>query len=759
MTLAEAIDATRAAGIEILYSTDLVKEWMQVRENPHDDDPVMALRSALQQYSLDLEAGGAGRWLIVQVERDGPAPSQAFAEATPAPEKRVALKPLDEITIVGSRHTLFDDTGATNQFLTGEQIRSMPHMADDTFRALHWLPGIASNDFQAPFNLRGGATDEVRIQLDGLELIEPFHMQTLYSPLSIVDPGIIGGAELLSGGFAAEHGNFMSGVVDISSERAAGEPAHEVGVSFVSAFARSKGVFGDQDRGSYLVSARRGYLDLIAETLVDDGEELSPRYGDFYSRVSYIANDWAELAVQALLADDRVSFVDPGDGEDFGENTTIQYLWVSADVEPWPGVTGSNVLFAGRVEGVEAGTQDNPPGAVVSRTLDRDTNAFGFQSDWVFRSGDRHMTKAGVRYRDVETELDYRLNSVRRSEFVNNGAPYVLIRDIQFANDGSELAAYAAYRSRIGDNAAIELGARWDRQDFGPAFNESQLTPRVNLVWGLSKRTSLRLAWGEFSQAQSVDDIAIADGDTRYYDPQLAEHIVAGLDHTFASGLQLQTDIYSKDYSDLRPRYENLLDVYEFAPESNFDRVVVIPESGRAYGAELTLRDAASGGLDWWVSYAWSKAEDKIDADWEPRTWDQRHALTANIEWRSDKWTFSAVGRYHSGWPRTPLNVNLVFDGAGNVVGIEADLSARNSTEFDDYSRLDIRASRRVELERGSFEYYFELFNVFDTGNQCCTSSHTLTLGQGASVAPEFDEFLPRFPSFGFIWRFGPGAE
>jgi hypothetical protein len=185
----------------------------------------------------------------------------------------------------------------------------------------------------------------------------------------------------------------------------------------------------------------------------------------------------------------------------------------------------------------------------------------------------------------------------------------------------------------------------------------------------------------------------------------------------------------------------------------------VIPESGRAYGAELTLRDATTGALDWWVSYVWSKAEDMVDGDWVPRTWDQRHALTANIEWRGDKWTFSAVGRYHSGWPRTPLNVNLVFDSAGNVIGVETDLSARNSAEFDDYSRLDIRASRRVELNRGSFEYYFELFNVFDAGNQCCTSNHTLILGQGASVAPEFDEFLPRFPSFGFIWRFGPGAE
>ena len=107
----------------------------------------------------------------------------------------------------------------------------------------------------------------------------------------------------------------------------------------------------------------------------------------------------------------------------------------------------------------------------------------------------------------------------------------------------------------------------------------------------------------------------------------------------------------------------------------------------------------------------------------------------------------------------TPLLVDPILDANDNIVGIAPDISQRNSEEYDDYTRVDIRVSRYVPLKRGSFEYYLEVFNIFDSENICCTSNHTLNIGQGISVSPTFVEFLPRFPSFGFDWRFGPGAD
>ena len=192
MTIVQAIDAVRADGYDISYSTQLVKDWMLVRENPVDDDPVAALKSALLEYGLDIVPGDDDRWLIVKGQRK----PLAAASAAPVPETdavpvdvREPL-PLEEITIVASRHALYSPI-SSDQFLDSEEIRLMPHMADDAFRAFHRLPGVAASDFQAPFNLRGGAVDEVKVQLNGIELVEPYHMRTLFNPLSVIDPGII----------------------------------------------------------------------------------------------------------------------------------------------------------------------------------------------------------------------------------------------------------------------------------------------------------------------------------------------------------------------------------------------------------------------------------------------------------------------------------------------------------------------------------------------------------------------------------------
>jgi len=757
MTLIEAIEATTRTGVKISYSTQLVETWMRVREDPDSTDPVEALREALAVYGLGLEAGRNGGWLVVKSPRPpaqavSPEPKARKAPVRPEPER------LEEIIIVGSRHSMYERGAAADHFLTGEEIRRLPHIADDALRALHRLPGVAATDFSAPFNVRGGSIDEVKILLDGVELVEPYHMRTLFSPLSIIDPGIIGQAELLSGGFTADYGNHMSGIVNIGSGVPDGPASHEVGVSFVSAFARSQGQFGDE-RGSWFLSARRGYLDLIAEQVVAEGEELKPRFADLFAKISWDLSDSATVSLQTLLVEDDVEFSDTLEGEDNREDSEAQYVSVSLDAVLGDRIESNTVLFGGNVETIQFGTHFQPIERDIDRRYRNRLRYAGLVTNWNLNLSPRHVLRAGARYRDLEADYDYDLISIRRSDFVNNGAPVFIDRDIETTSEGNDIGLWGTYRLRLTDQLVAEAGLRWDQQDYADAGRRDQLSPRMHLLYDATDRLTIRAAWGHYFQPHAIHDLQVEDDDLNYYDAERAEHRVLGLRYAFASGIELQMDIYDKRYEDVRPRYENVLDVYEFAPESNFDRRIVDPDTGRAYGAELTVRERSGEKLDWWASYSWSRATDRIDGNDIPRSWDQRHALTANLVWHLGKWTLSAVGRYHSGWPRTPLVASPVLDVNGSVVGLQVDLGQRNTLSYNDYRRLDLRASRRVPLERGSFEYYFELFNVFDTTNQCCTPNHELRIQPVVSVSPTFDEFLPRFPSFGFVWRFGPGAD
>ena len=79
---------------------------------------------------------------------------------------------------------------------TDEEIAEMPHFGDDLYRAVAVLPGTSAKDFSARFSVRGGMHEDVLVRLDGLELVEPFHLKDLDGVFNVVDPEIIGGVDL-----------------------------------------------------------------------------------------------------------------------------------------------------------------------------------------------------------------------------------------------------------------------------------------------------------------------------------------------------------------------------------------------------------------------------------------------------------------------------------------------------------------------------------------------------------------------------------
>ena len=165
MRLADAIDAARQGGLEVVYSSQKVRSWMRVRTTPSSDDPLVALRAALADHNLDLRAGPGGRWLVVDIDTKQ---RDRVTANSPQLTPSYVAPTLEEISVISSRYSLFSRDGTSEQFLSGDEIRLMPHIADDAFRAFHRLPGAAANDFQAPFNLRGGVVDEVKVLIDGL---------------------------------------------------------------------------------------------------------------------------------------------------------------------------------------------------------------------------------------------------------------------------------------------------------------------------------------------------------------------------------------------------------------------------------------------------------------------------------------------------------------------------------------------------------------------------------------------------------------
>jgi outer membrane receptor protein involved in Fe transport len=321
-------------------------------------------------------------------------------------------------------------------------------------------------------------------------------------------------------------------------------------------------------------------------------------------------------------------------------------------------------------------------------------------------------------------------------------------RRIDLARSGWTYGWFFADRFRLGERLTIEAGARWDRQTYS---DDSQWSPRLNAVVDLGPRTALRASWGHYWQSQGIQELQVVDGVDIFHPAQLNRQLTVALDQRFGDRNRLSVQAYAKSLTDLRPRYENLFDTFDIFPEGQSDRVLVAPERGRSRGLEL-LFERRRKRLDWWFSYALSKAEDRIDGAWVPRSWDQRHAVSYSFNLRpSAHWNLNLAGVHRSGWPTT--DVVLVTDPGATFPRLEP--GPRNSDTRPAYHRFDLRASRSFVVPHGEIKLFLEVTNIFDHDNQRSVSDFEISrTPDGFAVEREVETWFPRLPSFGVTWTF-----
>jgi outer membrane receptor protein involved in Fe transport len=241
----------------------------------------------------------------------------------------------------------------------------------------------------------------------------------------------------------------------------------------------------------------------------------------------------------------------------------------------------------------------------------------------------------------------------------------------------------------------------------------------------------------------------VEDGVEQFFPATKSKHQIVGFEHRFDTKMSFRAEAYQKRYSVVQPRFTNLHSPFKPIPEATPDRVLVAASSAVARGVELSLKQEF-GEFSWRGSYALSKVTDTVDGSAVRRNWDQRHALDLILNWSRERWNFNLATRWHSGWPGTGITADVVDSPNGPVpIVVQGE---RNAEKHGDYFRVDTRISRKVDMKRGEFMYFFEVYNLFDTGNACCIDGFDIAPGFGLN--PNIGYWLPRIPSFGFTLTF-----
>jgi outer membrane receptor protein involved in Fe transport len=745
MPIEALLESLRADGIELFYSSDLIKPWMRVGRESRAVEPQVLLAEVLAPYGITVARGPQGTLMLVRDTVRAPRHTLPGAERSPAPA------PIDAVIVSASHYRFGDEPTFAPTALSAAQLELMPDLGDDPLRALARLPGVASQDFSSRVNVRGGTVQETLFRFDDLRLYNPYHLKDFFGVFSSIDPAIVSDIRVYTGGFPVVFGDRSSGVVDIAPRLPAGDFHGQVVLSAMTAGAMLDGGFAD-GAGDWAVAARRGNLDLFLDAV--DSPLGEPEYYDGYAHAGRRVNEWLAVSANLLQFHDRVLAFDSDAEEEARAEYDDRYYWVRLDLGEPDGLGGRVLAGQTRIESERVGTADLS--GVGSGEL-RDERSFtinSIQADGWWRVGTHSLLQAGAEWSEQSGRYDYEDEAEFAVLFLTSGAPTEpeRFRSVHLSPEGHQGGAYANWRFEPSAAVATDLGIRWDRSTL-TAQSSSQWSPRAVLMWRPDERTRVRVGWGRYHQAQGISELQASDGESRFQPTQRATHHVASVERELSPAWMLRAELYRKDYQRPFARHENLLNTVVVLPELKPDRILIAPDEARAEGAELSL-NYASGPLSGWLSFTHARVRDRIDGDWINRSWDLRENLGAGLSWRGADWEASLATIWHRGWPTTGVELAALEPFPLVAVG------KPNATQLEDYFRVDLRIARRFDLESaGVITVFAEASNLMKRNNDCCVEYQLEEEIDGVPIeVPLLDVevrgSLPLIPSVGVIWNF-----
>lgn len=611
-------------------------------------------------------------------------------------------------------------------------------LADDPLRAVQGLPGVSSNnDFDARFSLRGADYSRVGLYIDGVLLHAPFHMlegTTVTGSGTAFNADVIEEMELYEGAFPARYGDRSAGVLDVlTREGNRSDYTFRVEASMSNAGFMAEGPFGKRrKKGSWLVSARKSYLQYILERTFPDSS-LVFGMEDVQGRLTYDLNSRNNLTLFVL---ESYSNLDRSSSRStLGINSIMEagYHYTLGNAG-WRYSPSDRLLVKNHLAWMrEKFTDSNPTSLPISA---------GYYGEWVWNTdvswmwNSRAPLEAGWSVRQLRDE------GYSNQYLTNTSGPRV--RD-HFDGNATRVGGYVqqswlAWSGRLRLNA----GVRWDQNSLDHAATTS---PAASLALRIARGTHFDLGWGQYAQFPEPSVLTSILG-SRGLPPVRSNHAVAGVEQRFGERTRLRLEYYNRADRDMvfQPAYDPrlLLPAYKvFVPPGN--PLYVDSLRGYARGLEVFLQRSSANRFTGWVSYAFGRTgmRDSVTGNHFPSDFDQRH--TVNI-----------YGGYRL---RPTMNLSLRFSYGSNFpmpgyltqVGTLYYLTTvRDQLRLPSYQRADFRINKEWTRKRWKITLYGEVVNLANRTNYLFDSFN----GYNSATHQAFitlDKMFPILPSVGTV--------
>lgn len=612
----------------------------------------------------------------------------------------------------------------------------------DPLKTLKLMPGVqGGGEGNTGLNVRGGGSDQNLILLDEAVVYNPGH---LFGFFSIFHADAIKDAKLIKGGMPARYGGRISSVLDFSMKEGNNKKyTGKGGIGLISSGITLEGPIV-KDTSSFLISARRTYIDALSQPVLQFTSGLFPNQND-YDKVPYYFYDLNAKFNYRFSDKDRIFFSTYLGKDDL--SFRLLEGRINANFE-WGNRTATfrwNHVFSQQ----------------LFMNLSAIYNTFNFNAGTVY---DNFSTNLSSHIRDYSLKSDFEYYTSVKNH-VRFGAHYTFHditprQTIAQTEDNVNFSGELRNKEKYAHDLALYISDKWE--------------PFTKLKIQAGLRYSL------FQQVGPYDYINSRSGDTTRYDDFESVQQYQGFEPRFSgrylfnekssfkasytinyqylhmislSGNSLPFDVWVPSSKLVRPQkgtqyalgyfrnfkdntYEASIETYykdmrnqiaysdEYVPKitAEIERDFV---SGRgwAYGAELFLKKK-TGKFQGWLSYAWSRAFRKFDAINDgnpyPARFDRIHDISLVLTYKlNPKWEFGTNFVYTTGRPITMAQNRYLIEGL-----VTSQYGQRNDFRMAPYHRWDISARYTPDPDKekdGKYNFKsswtFALYNVYSRKN------------------------------------------
>jgi len=609
-------------------------------------------------------------------------------------------------------------------------------LADDPLRAVQVLPGVATgDDLRSEFTVRGSDFRHITFTLDGFAT--PYLLHTVRGvedrgptgSVAMINSDVIDEVTLLNGGYPQRYSGHTGSEVDFRLRDGSRERRTlHVAVSGTNAGAVAEGPIGGARRGSWLVSARQSYLDLIVHRITDSSASFG--FTDAQGRVAYDLSprhrvDLTVLAGRSRFENDPIA----RDIDDLHAGLNASVVGVAG----WRFTTPRLVLSQRLLAADNRFHNENSDGVELDKGRDRQ---FAWRGDVTAPLKSSLEIGGGG---EVERRDDSRV----RRRLAPNRVDLVQLDD--YSGDALLAGAYVSARWKPHPSITIAPGVRADRWTL---TEQSTTSPWIQTEWRPSRGPTVRASAGRYQQFADFENVLGVSGGVDLQ-PERAGQYDLGLEQRIGHGLRVTATLYDREEHEMlrRPGLETRLvgtRVVRGSAAARYDNRL----EGFARGVELMLQRTTSGrGVSGWLSYAYgrNRYHDVVNGESFWGDFDQRHTLNAWASYRhSDRASFVGKLRMGSNFPIPGYYAES--DGAYRITDV------RNTTRLPLYSRLDLRANRTFNWSRRRLTLFAEVINVLNRDNLRFGPPRVSVI-TGQTTRP-FDTMIPIVPSVGVLIEF-----